>query len=43
MEKTIRKGVIVKYISCNKDFIDAYGIYILKYGKKKADLHTLNH
>ena len=27
MKKTIRKGVIVKYISDNKDFIDAYGIY----------------
>ena len=27
MKKTIRKGAIVQYISDNKDFIDAYGIY----------------
>ena len=34
MVKTIRKGAIVKYISCNKDFIDAYGIYFKVWKKE---------
>ena len=34
MEKTIRKGTIVKYISNNKDFIDAYGIYFKVWKKE---------
>ena len=34
MVKTIRKGAIVKYISNNKDFIDAYGIYFKVWKKE---------
>ena len=34
MEKTIGKGTIVKYISYNKDFIDAYGIYFKVWKKE---------
>ena len=35
MKKTIGKGTIVKYISCNKDFIDAYGIYFKVWKKRR--------
>ena len=34
MVKTSRKGAIVKYISNNKDFIDAYGIYFKVWKKE---------
>lgn len=42
MKKTIRKGVIVKYVSDKQDFINAYGIYFEVWRKEGNFVHIVS-
>lgn len=42
MKKTIRKGVIVKYVSNNYKWVDAYGIYFEVWKKEGKFVHIVS-